>query len=373
MPPHLQLLPPGRSDDHFDTTGERGEWFLLRPPPNLPPVPRAFLILFLVLTAALCAQAADPLAELGAFSVFQNANLDKLKSEVTTARGPAMTDGRHLSVQSCYVVPVPPAKALEALQQWDASRHRELKIYVHGDLPGSPTPASFSKLGSAPDNAAVATLAEKTQKGSHDLQISNGEKPLLPAGPGGKGPLPDPVQSFWSNVLSGRAQNFVANGAARQPGYEFTGQEVKSGDELASLLRQQDKIRKQFAGFLGDNGVSGGRGSLKKDLYFELIDVDDEGVLTLGSFSSKAVGSGFQAADVTYYASGGYYAGLTLYQMWPVEVGGQASTLVWRGDMISAASLATLHGMEKLASESAMMKDISKAVRLLKGDMATGR
>ena len=54
---------------------------------------------------------------------------------------------------------------------------------------------------------------------------------------------------------------------------------------MPELLRQQEKVRKQFAGFLADeDGVLGGKGSLKKDLYFELIDVDDEGALTLGSF-----------------------------------------------------------------------------------------
>ena len=137
------------------------------------------------------------------------------------------------------------------------------------------------------------------------------------------------------------------------------------------MLSQQGKIRQQFAGFLNENGVLGGKGSLKKDLYFELIDVEDEGALTLGSFSSQPVGSGFQAADVTFYASGGYYALLTLYQMWPVEVDGKPATLVWRGDLVSSASLASLHGIEKLASESAMMKDVGKTVKLFKGD--TGR
>ena len=316
---------------------------------------------------------ADPLAELGAFSVFPNANLDKLKGDVTTLRGPDMSVGRDISVQSCYVVPVPPAKALEALQQWDASRHKELQIYVHGDLPASPVPASFSKLGSVPDNGSVKTLVGKTGKGSVELQVTRDEAKRLATAGEGKGVMPEAVQAFWSGVLAERAQSFASGGVARQPGYDHTGQDIKPGDELASLLRQQDKVRKQFAGFLNDNGVLGGRGSLKKDLYFELIDVEDEGALTLGSFSSKPVGTGFQAADVTYYASSGYYAGITLYQMWPVEVGGQPSTLVWRGDMISAASLASLRGIEKLASESAMMKDISKAVRLLKSDMANGR
>jgi hypothetical protein len=58
--------------------------------------------------------------------------------------------------------------------------------------------------------------------------------------------------------------------------------------------------------------------------------------------------------------------------MWPVTVDGKASTLVWRGDMISSASLASLHGVERLGSESAMMKDISKAITLFRHDTARG-
>jgi hypothetical protein len=58
--------------------------------------------------------------------------------------------------------------------------------------------------------------------------------------------------------------------------------------------------------------------------------------------------------------------------MWPVSVDGKASTLVWRGDMISSASLASLHGVERLGSESAMMKDISKAITLFRRDTAGG-
>jgi hypothetical protein len=64
---------------------------------------------------------------------------------------------------------------------------------------------------------------------------------------------------------------------------------------------------------------------------------------------------------------------LTLYQMWPVNVDGKPSTLVWRGDMISSASLASLHGVEKLASEGAMMKDISKAVIAFRRETSGGR
>ena len=329
---------------------------------------RAFLLVAAVSFALLIPVRADPVSEMGAFSVFGNVEPGKLK-EVETKRGPEMSVARDVSVQSCYVVPVPPAKALAALEQWDAARHRELQIYVHGDLPGSPNAASFAKLGSAPENGAVKGFVGLTEKGSTELQLTKEEgKRLASIGGDGKGTVPEGVQAFWAGVLAERAGDFLSGGAAREPGYDFTGQDIKPGEELAGLLRQQEKVRKQFAGIVGDAGIVGGKGSLKKELYFELTNVDDVGALTLGSFSSKPVGTGFQAADVTYYASNGYYALVTLYQMWPVEVGGQPSTLVWRGDMISAASLASLHGVEKMASEGAMMKDVAKAVRLLKAD-----
>ena len=79
-------------------------------------------------------------------------------------------------------------------------------------------------------------------------------------------------------------------------------------------------------------------------------------------YSRSGAGGTYQAADVLYYASGGYYVALTLHQLWPVTVEGQASTLVWRGDMISSTELGSLHGVERLGSESVMMKNITKAV-----------
>jgi hypothetical protein len=328
------------------------------------------LVSLSVLATQPAATAADPVAELGSFSVFQGIDpAQLLKGDVKTARGPAMDSSRDLSVQSCYVVPGSPQKALDTLQNWDPTRHRELKVYLHSDMPGSPTPASFGRLGSAPDNQAVRTLVKQTAKLGSEVQISQEEAKKFTPGSEGKGPFPAGIQSFWAGILAGRAQEFAGGGAARVSSYDHTGKEVRPAGELGMLLRSQGKIQKQFSSFLGEAGVTGGKASLKTEGYWELIEVEDDGVLTLGSFASKPVNGGFQAVDLLYYASGGYYVALTLYQMWPVQVGGQPATLVWRGDLISSASLASLHvGMEKLASESAMMKDISRAVNFLKHD-----
>ncbi len=130
------------------------------------------------------------------------------------------------------------------------------------------------------------------------------------------------------------------------------------------MLGEQGKIRKQFSGIF----------SGKADQYWEMVEVEGKAVLTLGaSYSRSGSGGSYQAADVLYYASGGYYVALTLYQMWPVEVGGKPSTLVWRGDMISSAELAGLAGVERLGSESAMMKDVSRAVRVFRRDTGGSR
>jgi hypothetical protein len=256
-----------------------------------------------------------------------------------------------LSVQTVWVSPGSPAQTAAALKSWNPAQHSELKILLHGN--GS----DFSRLQQAPDNGAVRALVTATASKSTDLQISAAEAAKLPAG---GTTMAGPIASFWSSVLSARA----AAGPFGQPPYDHTGQAVRAGDEINGLLRQDGKIQKQFAGLISGKG----------DQYWELTDIESKGVLTLGASYNRSGANGTaQAADVLYYASGGFYAGITLYQMWPVDVGGKASTLVWRGDMTSSAEIGDARGMERLGSESAMMKDVSRAVRLFRRDTAGNR
>ena len=318
---------------------------------------------------------ADAVSELVSFSIFENVDLAQLASDVKTSKGPPMSNPRFLSVQSCYVALGAPAQQIEALKKWNPAKHRELKVYLHSDLPAAPTAANFSKLQNAPDNGPIRALVSATQKMSRDLQVSREEAKKF-AGNGGKsggGAMPAPIAAFWTEILIGRTKSFVSGGTAAQPPYDHSGQAIRAGDEINGLLKQQDKIRKQFSGFLGETGIGRGTGSLPPELYWELLDVDDQGVLTLGASYNRGSGGNHQVADVLYYASGGYYVALTLYQMWPVTVDGKASTLVWRGDMISSASLASLRGVERLGSESVMMKNISKAVTLFRRDAGGNR
>jgi hypothetical protein len=313
---------------------------------------------------------ADGASELAAFSVFDKVDLaDLAKSDVKTAHGPPMSEPRFLSVQSCYVAPGAPARQIEGLRQWSPLRHHELKTFLHDDLRGAAGPGDFAKLQKAPDNGAVKSLVDATTKLSSELQISREEaKKFSDKAGGGSGTMPANVVEFWGTLLSNRVRSFSSGGAAAQPPYDHAGGSIQAAREFAGLLKEQEKVRRQFSGFLGQTGIGRGPGS-SPELYWELVDVDGQGVLTLGASYSHGGGNGsFQAADVLYYASGGYYAALTLYQMWPVTVEGKASTLVWRGDMISSEALASLHGVERLASESAMMKDIARTVTLFRKD-----
>ncbi|MGI8432976.1 MAG: hypothetical protein ACR2MW_11895 [Chthoniobacterales bacterium] len=322
------------------------------------------VLLLSFLVCALRAASAEPVSELAGFSVLGKVDLGELaKGEIKTAAGPRMNTPRYLSVQSVFVVSQPPAAVLAAMKHFDPTAHRELKVFLHAELPAASTSGNFSRLPTAPGNSAVKTLSEKTEKMASDLQVSKAEAQKFSAG--------KPVWGFWADLLAQRAREFASGGARAQAPYDHTSAAVQPGKELAGLVRQQGAVNKQFGSFLNSTGLLGGKGSLKPDLYWELLQVEDDGVLTLGaSYTRGTSGGGYQLADGLYYASGGYDVALTLYQLWPVDVGGKPSTLVWRGDFISAASLGELHGIERIASEGAMKKDISKAVSAFKSEAA---
>jgi hypothetical protein len=328
-------------------------------------------VLCLMLTVGPTSVCADPVSELASFSIFDKVDLAQLaKSDVKTAHGPPMKNSRFLAVQSCYVAPGSPAKQMEALRGWNPAQHRELKVFLHSDLPSNPGPPNFDRLKNAPGNAAVRSFVTATEKLSPDLQISKDEAKRFSAATGGGGGVISPaVVAFWTDVLTTRTKSFVSGGMAAEAPYDHAGPSVRASEEVNGLLRDQGKIRQQFSGLLGATAIGRGAGSLPAELYWELLDANDQGVVTLGaSYGRSGAGGTYQSADVLYYASGGYYVALTLHQLWPVTVDGKPSTLVWRGDMISSAELGSLHGVERLGSESVMMKNITKAVTAFRRD-----
>jgi len=325
----------------------------------------SFLLTFL---AGVRMASSDPLSELSGFSIFNKVDLAQLaKSDGKTAHGTTMSNPRFLSVQSIYVLPGAPAQHLEAMRNWNPLEHHEPKVFLHGDISGAITESTFAKIKSAPDNAPVRALVNATAKMGNDLQLSREEAARWK---GGNAALSAAGGDFWIGVLTGRGRAFVSGGTSAQPAYDHASPVVRPGEELNGLLREQSKIRKQFAGLLDNSGIGRGGGSVKPDLYWELLNADNVAVVTLGAFYSRNAGGALQAADTFYYSSGGYYVTLTLHQLWPVDIDGKPHTLVWRGDMVSSAELADLHGVERLGSESAMMKDVAKSIALFRRERA---
>ena len=320
---------------------------------------RLSLILFLF--ALIVRANADPASELASFSVFKNVDLAKLaKGEVMAARGPAMNFPRGLSVETCYIVFAPVQKTAELHRQWNPTRHSELKVYLHVDLPSKPSPADFKKIESAPDNSAVRSLVAATQKLNPDkpeLYVSSEEAGSFSKAAGSSNGAV--LSAVWSNLLYQRAAAFESGGTAKEPPCNVRGEPVRASDEIARLLKEAGKICAQFPALVDAlNGTPS-----KASPYWELFDVEGQAAFSLGAFIDKSAGDKWQAVDVQYYSSGGYCAMLTFYEGWPVTINGRQATLVWRGDLLSAPALAGLHGIERMGSSTAMMKEIQKGVR----------
>lgn len=321
--------------------------------------------------------AADPLAELKAFSTVKEVNLEKLAGgSITAVRGTAMSSPRDMAVESCYVVRKPLAKTAELHVQWSPVKHPELKVYLHGEITGAPNAGQFQHVAAAPANSAVKWLNATTEKlagsggTSEELQMSAAEaKAFKPgSGGGGKGGLSAATAEFWANLLQRRAESYLGGGLGKLAPYEFKGETIKTSEEMARLLKQAAKIRTQFAGLIEATPLGGGKGS--PSAYWEMFDAEGEAAFNLGALYTKAAPGTWQAVDAQYYSSGAYCAMLTFYQMWPVTVGGQECTLVWRGDLISSRALATLHGVERMGSSTALMRETQKSIKSLLDDAA---
>src|SRR5437667_2393498 len=198
-----------------------------------------FFLLVSLFGTGLTIARADAVSELASFSIFDKVDLAQLaKSDVKTAHGPPMRNPRFLAVQSCYVAPGSPAQQMEALRRWNPSKYRELKVFLHSDLPSNPGPSNFEKLKNAPDNASVRAFVAATQKLSSELQISKEDAKRFSAATegGGGGVIPAAVAGFWTDVLTARTKSFVSGGMAAGPPYDPAGTSVRGSAEEKGIM-----------------------------------------------------------------------------------------------------------------------------------------
>ena len=295
------------------------------------------------------------------YSVFGQVDPGTLANgTVLTKRGPALNFPRDLSIQAVYLVHAPVARAVELHRAWDPGRHSELKVYAHHDFSTHPTLADFSQ--SLPGNgAAVRRLADATSRlpDMGDLQMSKAEADDYKKSGGS-------MQAFWSQLLLHRATDFIGGGLSGLPSYDSADGSARVSEEVNRLLGEQPRVRAAFAPIIGHSPLGGGGGGVLP--YWELFDVEGQGAFSLGATSSVQTGDSAQMVDLQYYASGGYYVFVTLYDFVPVTVGGKPATLVWRVDTISSLSLSDLSPFERMGSGAAMMKDIQRIINFFQRD-----
>lgn len=318
--------------------------------------------IFAALAAGVCAAvAAEPLAEVAGFSSLKIDQAKLEKGDIVSARSPGVSFPRGQSIESVFVVAAPYEKTIETLKTWNGGKQGD-KVYLHVDIDGAPDAADFKKLGSAPSNGPVKAFVSASSKGQ--VQLAPGEAAQAPAK--ADGVAAPAFTGFWSGVLTKRAQAFVSGGLPALPPYDIAGQKISPAEEASALLKSVPKIQAQFKPALATAGVSGKPS--KASLYWELVNAQGTATANLGAASVTTAGKGTQMADVQYYASGTYYTFITLYQLWPTTANGKPATLIWRGDLISAAELGRLRGIERNAAGSAMAKEVVKTIASFQKD-----
>lgn len=311
---------------------------------------------------------ADPITDLRSLSVFKDADLSKLAAgNISAAPIPNMQVARDMSVQTAYVVRAPVRTAVGLLQQWDPARHPELRIYLQGNLPERTGSTNFQSLASVPLTSSVRAFVAATEKlpgYSSGLKYTSDES-------SGRG-MPGPVVSFWSQVLSQRVNSFVSGGLGAVPPYPTAGANISPATEVNQLIESIGNARSYFSPMISATPAGGGRGSSTPSLSWQLFDADGEAVVSLDAFYARPVAAGYQTVDIGYYASGRYYAVVTLQQLWPVQVDGRDATLIWRVDLVSSPAYSGLRGVDRLGSGAATMRQIQQNIRAFLSDSRSG-
>ena len=301
--------------------------------------------------------AADPVSDLRSLSTLKDVDLSKLSGGNVSAAGePLGQFARGMSVQSAYVIRAPVKSTVSLIQQWNPTRYPNLRIYLQGDVPSGVGPQSFRNLASAPSNSSVRAFVAATERlpgDSSKLQLSSAEVKQYSGGTSSGGGVPGPVVAFWSQVLAQRARNFFSSGLNAEPAYQNG---VSPASEVARLIDSSGNARSHFSPI-----ISGGRGS--PSLSWQLFDADGQAAVSLDAFYAKPVGDGYQTLDLGFYSSGGFFAVVTVQQLWPVQADGRDATLVWRVDLVSSNAFGTLRGVQRLGSDAAVMRNIQENVK----------
>jgi len=316
----------------------------------------------------------DPLQSLKSFSELASIDLRKLHAgEIRGEPGSLMSFPNGFWAETCFAVPVAPEEAAERLQFWNPSLHPTLKAIEFHQVSEPCNAADFQRLSFKLDNRPLRRLLDKslaTTARKSELNLSRDEARQLGDCAKGK-PTPQVMADCWANLLLQRATAFQQGGFARVAPYDLNGEKLSPAAFLDAMVRERPAVALEFAPLLRQSGVLGDprQVTLKAFHYWGVYEANHHGTLTLGVVYLLPLGDRYQLLDAQYYVSGTYYTSVTLYQVWPSQIGEKPGALVWRGDFFAGPTLAYLKGFERLAYGTIMLQELKKTIRCFQDDI----
>jgi hypothetical protein len=139
--------------------------------------------------------------------------------------------------------------------------------------------------------------------------------------------------------------------------------------EIKSLLGEEPKIAKHFAALL--QPLTDGKAFAPPvEFYWDVSKVNGVATVELGATSTRTEDGRRQVLEATFFASSGYLASVSLYELLPVTIQGRSRTLVWQGCLVSSGELAGGFGIKRQIAAVMMKSDLEQSMRLLQQDAA---
>jgi hypothetical protein len=316
----------------------------------------------------------DPFERLKTFSELAPIDLRKLQEgDIRGEPGSPMSFPNGFWAETCFAVPVAAEEVARRLQIWNPSLHPTLKAIEFHKVSVPCNAADFERLIFTPGNRPLRWLLDKslaTTARKSELNLSSAEAQQLGDCLKGK-PPPQVVAACWSKLLLERATAFQRDGFAGMAPYTLSGENVSPAICLREMMRERPGVAKEFAPLLSQSGVLRDVPpvTLKAFHYWGMYEANHHGTLTLGVVYLLPAGDRYQLLDAQYYVSSTYYTSVTLYEVWPSQVGEKPGALVWRGDFFAAPSLAYAKGFERLAYGTVMLQELKKTIRFFQDDL----
>jgi hypothetical protein len=342
---------------------------------SLKSIQQSALLLLGISTIAASPLRADLNSDL-AFTSFRDVDINAMAGgTILQARGSIMAFPRGITSQSLFIIHAAPADVQHKLLTWNPASHPDLEVYLHKSLPAQPTLNDFADLANLPDNKSVKFQIDSTANfnpASPALQVSKEEAQLITSESAQE---KDPKALFakvWGQILLGRINDFLSSRGAAEADMAGGG-EIHPISDVKSLLHSDPKIYGQYQKLLNQTPFKALANSSStkippSNLYCDVFDVQGSAAMGTGAIYQAPNGNSVQSVDVEYYTNYGVYCTIELEQMWPITVNGQAATLVWRDDLVSAPNVAFLHGTERLASSMIMLQETKGGVQAFKDE-----